>query len=87
MTAQWLTTNQENLNPHVYDFSICILQNYNPGTSYYMIGLCRLARKETRFARKAFYQASNFGDSLAIKKLSFLENPNAAGHNLVRKKA
>jgi len=69
------------------DFSICILQNYNPGTSYYMIGLCRLARKETRFARKAFYQASNFGDSLAIKKLSFLENPNAAGHNLVRKKA
>jgi len=56
------------------DFSICILQNYNPGTSYYMIGLCRLARKEIRFARKAFLQASNFGDSLAIKRLSFLEN-------------
>ncbi|HET6999769.1 MAG TPA: tetratricopeptide repeat protein, partial [Puia sp.] len=56
------------------DFSICILQNYNPGTSYYMIGLCRLARKEIRFARKAFFQASNYGDSLAIKKLSFLEN-------------
>jgi tetratricopeptide (TPR) repeat protein len=69
------------------DFSICILQNYNPGTSYYMIGLCRLARKEIKFARKAFFQASNYGDSLAIKKLSFLENPNTAVHNSVRKKA
>ncbi|HEX3768268.1 MAG TPA: tetratricopeptide repeat protein [Puia sp.] len=69
------------------DFSNCILQNYNPGTSYYMIGLCRLARKEMTFARKAFFQASNYGDSLAIKKLSFLENPNGVGHNLVRKKA
>jgi tetratricopeptide (TPR) repeat protein len=56
------------------DFSKCILQDYNPGTSYYMIGLCCLARKETKFARKAFFQASNYGDSLAIKKLSFLEN-------------
>ena len=56
------------------DFSICILQDYNPGTSYYMIGLCRMARKEIKFARKAFFQASNYGDSLAIKKLSFLEN-------------
>jgi tetratricopeptide (TPR) repeat protein len=56
------------------DFSYCVLQNYNPGTSYYMIGLCRLARKEIRFARKAFFQASNYGDSLAIKKLSYLEN-------------
>jgi len=56
------------------DFSNCILQDYNPGTSYYMIGLCRLARKEIKFARKAFFQASNYGDSLAIKKLSFLEN-------------
>ena len=55
------------------DFSNCILQNHNPGTSYYMIGLCRLARKEIKFARKAFFQASNYGDSLAIKKLSFLE--------------
>jgi tetratricopeptide (TPR) repeat protein len=69
------------------DFSNCILQNYNPGTSYYMIGLCRLARKEIKFARKAFYQASNYGDSLAIKKLSFLENPGAAGRFIVRKKA
>jgi tetratricopeptide (TPR) repeat protein len=69
------------------DFSYCILQNYNPGTSYYMIGLCRLARKEIKFARKAFLQASNYGDSLAIKKLSFLENPNSGGHNSVRKKA
>ena len=56
------------------DFSNCILQDYNPGTSYYMIGLCRLARKEIKFARKAFFQASNYGDSLAIKKLSYLEN-------------
>ena len=56
------------------DFSNCILQDYNPGTSYYMIGLCRPARKEIKFARKAFFQASNYGDSLAIKKLSFLEN-------------
>ena len=56
------------------DFYNCILQDYNPGTSYYMIGLCRLARKEIKFARKAFFQASNYGDSLAIKKLSFLEN-------------
>jgi hypothetical protein len=39
-----------------------------------MIGLCRLARKEIKFARKAFFQASNYGDSLAIKKLSYLEN-------------
>jgi tetratricopeptide (TPR) repeat protein len=69
------------------DFSNCILQNYNPGTSYYMIGLCRLARKEIKFARKAFFQASNYGDSLAIKKLSFLENPNAGGRYAVRKKA
>ena len=69
------------------DFSNCILQNYNPGTSYYMIGLCRLARKEIKFARKAFFQASNYGDSLAIKKLSFLENPIVTGRNLVRKKA
>jgi tetratricopeptide (TPR) repeat protein len=57
------------------DFSNCVLQDYNPGTSYYMIGLCRLARKEIKFARKAFFQASNYGDSLAIKKLSFLGNP------------
>jgi tetratricopeptide (TPR) repeat protein len=56
------------------DFSNCVLQDYNPGTSYYMIGLCRLARKEIKFARKAFFQASNYGDSLAVKKLSFLEN-------------
>ena len=69
------------------DFSNCILQDFNPGTSYYMIGLCRLARKENKFARKAFFQASNYGDSLAIKKLSFLENPNIAGRNAVRKKA
>ena len=60
--------------PACEDFSNCILQDYNPGTSYYMIGLCRLARKEIKFARKAFFQASNYGDSLAIKKLSFLEN-------------
>jgi tetratricopeptide (TPR) repeat protein len=69
------------------DFSNCVLQNYNPGTSYYMIGLCRLARKEIKYARKAFFQASNYGDSLAIKKLSFLENPNSSSHYLVRKKA
>jgi tetratricopeptide (TPR) repeat protein len=69
------------------DFSNCILQDYNPGTSYYMIGLCRLARKEIKFARKAFFQASNYGDSLAIKKLSFLENPNPAGRNSIHKKA
>jgi tetratricopeptide (TPR) repeat protein len=69
------------------DFSNCILQNYNPGTSYYMIGLCRLARKEVKYARQAFFKASNYGDSLAIKKLSFLENPNAGGHYAVRKKA
>jgi tetratricopeptide (TPR) repeat protein len=69
------------------DFSNCILQDYNPGTSYYMIGLCRLARKEIKFARKAFFQASNYGDSLAIKKLSFLENSNPAGRNSIRKKA
>jgi tetratricopeptide (TPR) repeat protein len=56
------------------DFSNCILLDYNPGTSYYMIGLCRMARKEIKFARKAFFLASNYGDSLAIKKLSFLEN-------------
>jgi tetratricopeptide (TPR) repeat protein len=69
------------------DFSNCILQNYNPGTSYYMIGLCRLARKEIKYAREAFYKASNYGDSLAIRKLSFLENPNGGGRNIVRKKA
>jgi tetratricopeptide (TPR) repeat protein len=69
------------------DFANCILQNYNPGTSYYMIGLCRLARKEIKFARKAFFQASNYGDSLAIKKLSFLENPNTGSRYAVRKKA
>jgi tetratricopeptide (TPR) repeat protein len=69
------------------DFSNCILQDHNPGTSYYMIGLCQLARKEIKFARKAFFQASNYGDSLAIKKLSFLENQNTTGRNSVRKKA
>jgi len=50
------------------DFSNCILQNYNPGTSYYMIGLCRLARREIKFAREAFFKASDYGDSLAMKK-------------------
>ncbi|HEY2649301.1 MAG TPA: tetratricopeptide repeat protein [Puia sp.] len=69
------------------DYSNCVLQNYNPGTSYYMIGLCRLARKEIKYARKAFFQASNYGDSLAIKKLSFLENPNTGSRNVARKKA
>jgi hypothetical protein len=69
------------------DFSNCVLQNYNPGTSYYMIGLCRLARNEIKYARKAFSQASNYGDSLAIKKLSFLENPNTGTHTVARKKA
>ena len=69
------------------DFSDCILQNYNPGTSYYMIGLCRLARKEMKYARDAFFHASNYGDSLAVKKLSFLENPNSGAHNQIRKKA
>jgi tetratricopeptide (TPR) repeat protein len=58
------------------DFSNCILQNYNSGTCYYMIGLCRLARKEFKFAREAFHHASNCGDSLSLKKLSFLENSN-----------
>jgi len=69
------------------DFSSCVLQNYNPGTSYYMIGLCRLARKQTKYARKAFFKASNYGDSLAIKKLGFLENPHSASSNTGRKKA
>jgi tetratricopeptide (TPR) repeat protein len=69
------------------DFSNCILMNHNPGTSYYMIGLCRLARREIKYARKAFFQASNYGDSLAIKKLSFLENPNTGIRYPVRKKA
>ena len=69
------------------DFSNCVLLNYNPGTSYYMIGLCRLARKEIKFARKAFFQASNYGDSLAIKKLSFLDNSNNTGRYTIRKKA
>jgi hypothetical protein len=68
------------------DFSDCIFQNYNPGTSYYMIGLCRLAGKELKYAREAFLRASNYGDSLAVKKLSFLETPNAGYHASVRKK-
>jgi tetratricopeptide (TPR) repeat protein len=69
------------------DFSNCIIQNYNPGTCYYMIGLCRLARKEVKFAREAFFRASNYGDSLALKKLSFLENSYSGGRYPVRKKA
>lgn len=68
------------------DFSNCILQKYNPGTSYYMIGLCRLAKKEMKYAREAFFRASNYGDSLAMKKLSFLENSNVASRSSVRKK-
>jgi tetratricopeptide (TPR) repeat protein len=69
------------------DFSNCILQNYNPGTSYYMIGVCRLARKEMKYAREAFSRASNYGDSLAMKKLSFLENSSSGSRSSVRKKA
>jgi tetratricopeptide (TPR) repeat protein len=69
------------------DFSNCVLQDYNPGTSYYMIGLCRLARNEIKYARKAFSQASSYGDSLAIKKLGFLQNPNTGARNIARKKA
>jgi hypothetical protein len=40
-----------------------------------MIGLCRLARKEIKFARKAFFQASNYGDSLANKKIKLPGKP------------
>jgi tetratricopeptide (TPR) repeat protein len=69
------------------DFSDCIIQNFNPGTCYYMIGMCRLARKEIKYAREAFFHASNYGDSLALKKLSFLENSNQGGHYPIRKKA
>jgi tetratricopeptide (TPR) repeat protein len=68
------------------DFSNCILQNYNTGTSYYMIGLCRLANKEFKFARQAFYRASTCGDSLAVKKLSFLDNSNQGINSPNRKK-
>jgi tetratricopeptide (TPR) repeat protein len=69
------------------DFSDCIIQNFNPGTCYYMIGMCRLARKEIKYAREAFFHASNYGDSLALKKLSFLESSNQGGHYPIRKKA
>lgn len=69
------------------DFANCIIQNYNPGTCYYMIGLCRLARKEIKYAREAFFRASNYGDSLAVKKLSFLEGSYQGTRYPVRKKA
>jgi tetratricopeptide (TPR) repeat protein len=68
------------------DFSNCILQNHNTGTSYYMIGLCRLARKEFKSARQAFQRASNLGDTLSLKKLSFLENANPGMPSSNRKK-
>jgi tetratricopeptide (TPR) repeat protein len=54
------------------DFANCIFQQYNPGTSYYMIGLCHLAKKQKRNARQAFLQASQFGDSLAMRQLKFM---------------
>jgi TolA-binding protein len=54
------------------DFANCIFQQYNPGTSYYMIGLCHLAKKQRKNAREAFVQASSFGDSLAMRQLKFL---------------
>ena len=69
------------------DFSHCILQNYNTGNCYYMIGLCRLARNEFKYARQAFHRASNCGDSLSLKQLSFLENANPGMPSNNRKKA
>jgi tetratricopeptide (TPR) repeat protein len=68
------------------DFSDCIFQNFNPGTSYYMIGLCRLARREIKYAREAFLRASNYGDSLALKKLNFLETTYKGNRSSARKK-
>jgi tetratricopeptide (TPR) repeat protein len=69
------------------DFTNCIYQHHNPGTSYYMIGLCRLAKKEKKYAREAFFQASSYGDSLAIKQLNSLDYKNYESRSYIRKKA
>ncbi len=68
------------------DFANCIIRKYNPGTSYYMIGLCRLAINDLKFAREAFYQASEYGDSLAIRQLRSPQIKNSYGRFLNRKK-
>jgi len=44
-----------------YDFNSCIYQNYNPGLSRYMIGLCVKAKKQKKFARAALTLAPPAG--------------------------
>jgi tetratricopeptide (TPR) repeat protein len=54
------------------DFRNCIIQNYNPGTSYYMIGMCSLAKNKRKQALEAFHLASSYGDSLGRRELSMV---------------
>jgi len=54
------------------DFSHCVLQEYYPGSSYYMIGLCRLALKQKKKARESFLMASRYGENLTHQQTGIL---------------
>ncbi len=56
-----------------YDFTSCIFQKYNPGNSYYMLGLCRMARKERKRAQEAFSFASTYGVHNGTGEISLLK--------------
>ncbi len=56
------------------DFTNCIFQKYNIGSSYYMLGLCRHLKGNGRYAKQAFPTTSKFGDSLTGKQLKTMVN-------------
>ena len=56
------------------DFTNCIFQKYNTGSSYYMLGLCRHLKGNVRYAKQAFLTTSKFGDSMSGKQLKTMVN-------------
>jgi|GEM_PF-561915 tetratricopeptide (TPR) repeat protein len=56
------------------DFSNCVLQEYYPGTSYYMIGLCRLALKQKKKARESFLMATRYGENFSVQRPDILSS-------------
>ena len=59
----YYSTNQ--IKRAYYDFENCIQQNYMPGESNYMVGLCWLTVKNNAKACESFKTGAFYGDSLS----------------------
>jgi len=46
------------------DFANCVIQNYNTVTSHYMIGLCKPARRNKKYAGESFPESSHDADRI-----------------------